>query len=336
MRNAPPTAPPAWIWAASLALALAVLASTLPAFVAEKSAEAHPATVMEQAIRRFAREAPPANALRVIAFGNSALATATLQLDEMADYARGRGLELDYLRLWRPWCQLHQVLGELVAAIDAGPDVVMIDSWALVYSLDRYSTEAYRSFRARGAADFAGGLQRIADQPSLLLEHQNFLFDRWTGATDQQMKLPLDPAPEQRKRGGDMRCDRAARRRTLLKAEVRYPDDGEATTVDPLVREALESLLRRAAARGVRIAFVDIPKAPSIEELPGVRKKRDATRELLHEIAARGAAVYIEYPGQIEEDDTCDLIHYSERGRDRYLPWFVDQLKALRAGGRAP
>lgn len=334
MRSTATAAPPAWVWVASLALALAGLAASLPAFLAHEQAAARPADLMRDGIENFAAT-PRRGAWRVIAIGDSALGTATPQRAEMADYSRRtRDLDLDYLRLWRPWCQLHQVLPALTAAIDARPDVVMLDSWSLLYALDRYAAEAYRKFHPEDPPSVVAAVQRLADEPSAVLDHQAFLFDRITGATAGQVRLPLAGGAKRRP-GDQLRCDEAARRRVLHMVGLRNPDTGEDATVDPMVRQALEMFLDRAAARGVRFVFFDIPKAPVIEALPGVRSKRAATRDLLQGFVRQGRAEYLEYSAAIEDADTCDYVHLSERGHDRYLAWFVDELARLHAKEQA-
>jgi len=329
-----PAAPPLWIFAASVALAAVVLAATVPAFLAQRIESGRPVEYMDEAVADFVAKAPrDRSILRVIAFGDSALGTATLQLGDMAKYVREReGFEIDFLRLWSPFCLLHHVLAQIAGAIDVGPSAVMIDTWILVYTVDEPAAQVFRNFQEERARGFVGGLQRVAARPSLLFAHQAYLFDAITGSTAGQVRLEVG---ERRRRvGGDgrrLRCDEANRRRLVRMTESHYPE-GSQTKVDPRTRAAIEALLERADARRVRLIFFDIPKAPRLENLPGVREKREVTRALLREYAEQGRIDYLEYRGSIDDDDTCDLVHYRARGRDRYLPWFVGQLAALRRG----
>src|SRR5262249_43956187 len=150
----------------------------------------------------------------------------TLQTKEMAVYAHDRGLELEFLRLWVPWCHLHQVLPALSAAIEAGPDVVMLDSWTLAYDVDRRTANAYRRFEAEPPADLAGNLRKIVDDASWVREHQAFLFDRLTWSTEGQMKLPVDTEQKPKRRiQVEPQCNANSRRRMLRQEEGRFPAD---------------------------------------------------------------------------------------------------------------
>lgn len=328
-RSPTAAAPPLWLWAVSLAVAAAILATTAPAFLAAREAaeKTSPATRFDHAIEAFGEEPSP-GPLRVIAFGDSALATATLQGKEMKEYAGERGVEVDFLRLWVPFCQLHQVLPAMDEVFEAKPDVLMIESWPLVYKLDRISAEAHRDFQAERAAGLRGGLRQVAALPSLVADHQAFVFERLTG---EGVALPdeRDDAIGRGRNRERMRCDPASRRRMMRRVEARARAD-EPLSVDPLLRQSIETLLDRARAHGVRVVFFDIPRAPQIESLPSIQAKHAVTRELLHEYVDAGRAEYLEYGGGLADDDTCDYVHFTEKGQRSYLPWFVDRLAELR------
>jgi len=340
-----PPAPPLWIWGTSLALALALGAVSLPAFLAAIEARKRPLTWQDKAIRRFAKDAPTdGSALRVIAFGDSALASAVLPSEEMQREARERyGFELRFLRLTTPRSLLPRILSSLPAAIAARPDVVMIESWLIANPGTPQEEEVYRSFRADRPPGVVDGVQAVVEQPSLVLAHQAFVFNQLTAVLDTsppEDASALESAPAERnarphrRPRGALQCNEHGRRRLLVSNDRRWRGSA-VESIDPLVQETLETLLQRGARAGVRVVFFEVPRAPQIEDLPGVRRKREVTRALLERYAAQGRAAFLPFPGALGGENTCDYVHMSERGRARYASWLLPELAALRGKGGA-
>ncbi len=323
-------APPLWIWGASAALALTLLGATLPSFVAAHSAGQVRETWRDAIVRDFVAD-PSADRgpLRVIAFGDSALVRATLDPpDQTYTVRETEQLSLHLLPVGYPSALFDRVLRGVDLALAAAPDVLMIDAWLIDYPVDAAAAARLQSFAAEGS--LRAGVEQLFEQPSLVLEHQAFLFDRLSRepvAEPQQRTGPPAKRPV-RRRGRFKRTDRP---RLLGEYERRWTERAVAE-IDPTMRRAIEILLERSAAKGIHVVFFEIPRGAEMEALPGMRLKRKVTRALLRQYVAQGRAAFFEFSGELSDEETIDYIHFTEVGRERYLSWLIPQLGAL---GRA-
>jgi hypothetical protein len=286
---------------------------------------AHRARIVEFA--RANSEAP--RKIGVIALGDSALRNATFFDSEMDAFARAiGGPGIRFLRITHARAMLHDYLALFEAIFEARPDLLLIQAWTIPDRSNRNQRRRHRTYRAGGVPSFDA--PRAVHLGRLLrgrqsLQHQSYLADRilssFGGRIGPRDGLGNRYALRQR----EIICNPEFTRRVI---DIRNATDSANPRrgLDPSAMTTIDLLLQQAAAVGVTIAFVEIPMAAELADLPGVRRKTAAQERLFAIHAAAPAFRYWPFEAEVPDDGFCDAVHLSPLGRDVYSRWLIERI----------
>ena len=286
-----------WLWA------LAFVSVAGPVFDhASRSAEVPPSAAFRDfnlpRVEAFASSRRDTG-LRVVTLGNSRLRYATFRNTGMADLSRRMGTgDMAFLRLTNHWAVFEdfQILADELLAAD--PDVIVLQLELLgIEPSDRKRRIVlgnYLAWQLFGAGAW-NPLHYDQRNAQFLLVCKNIRNDlNYTGRI---------------RRRGDWMSDREFGRSAKLARDF----------------------VLQAAARGIRVLLVTIPKTPRMEAaLPSDRKALlEAAAALQHE---SDNIVLLRYPREIPVERYCDFEHLNAAGRELYSAWLIEQVGVAVAG----
>lgn len=232
--------------------------------------------------------------MRVIAIGSSIMKRAVMFDWKMEDFSGRNGLGgLQFLRLTRPNCQTADILPFFGKILDARPDVILIESDSVFYQ--RREDDFFKEY-----PDF------LRDMILKSLKARKPVIPKKGYALDIESDLPIKYTDDMLKAALFF-----IRNRSLM-------DFGE-----------IEPFFKEAAARGVRVVLVDIPRAPEFERLAAI--DRAETAGLLEKLSQGYGVRLIGFPVKLGAEYYWDQTHLKEEGRLKFSLWLVQTLKGMRA-----
>lgn len=302
-----PEAPPLAVWALVAAALAVLLIAPLPAYFDSRAAYEQALTDLNRArVDRFftAREAAPARPL-VAAVGTSLLFRASFQDSDMESLSAHPGEPaFRFLRIAAARAQFHQYRNAVEALIARRPDLLLLQI-DLCY-MDNLP-QAYPKFLAGQCAAFWSRLISVV--------------------TRHPSRRPMFTGNRVKDIFGEPQRNGFRANRPEAVNEYRLTLERHAANIRTNQAE-FSALLEHAAANGVKVAVLVIPRAPVSEQLKtGIfRAAEDA---LLREFKNRYGAAVISCPLQFGQDEYFDFGHLNDAGRARFAPWLAASIMAM-------
>lgn len=233
------------------------------------------------------------NEKRVVAIGTSLLGQATFPDHLMSDFGREKGFdEFKFFQMTKGGMFLEDIFPSLNEITDAKPDVVVIESNLLLFTLDereRLNMEIGRHKKylrylvLRYLLSFTGSKPRETD----------FLQTRQDAAI------------------------LAGKTEGLKKYRVR----------DDVFPEEIEDFFALSKKQKIKIIIADVPRYEKLEEvitkLPGNNQKMT---NLIQDLKIKYGIEYLEYPEKLGLEYYMDFSHFNQKGRELYSLWLLSCL----------
>lgn len=295
------SAPPLWVWVSTAVICLTLLVLSIVTF---------PKITLEtfnaQRLKRFVPYPKNRASPSVTVLGTSLTEKAFYKDEAMERVAESQGQSIRFLRFTLDAGVLPDYHDLLNAVIDTRPDLICIESALFTVNFRGQSFRQYVFDRHRSY---------IRKCIKMLLVHVPLVGERYYLPTEFGRGNFKDPPFGKPKRRRQARIEY---RKSARQMAIRSFADGERYAV----------LFKKAHRLGVRICFLDLPRASDAWELLPVDFQASC-RQLIAQYERTYGVLYQAFSLHLAKEDFLDMAHLSARGRNRYSSWFVEQLPEL-------